>query len=124
MNGNAIMRVSAKYNGSPTSCETDFDGEVEDYSIVVNNELGVVENYFETNPIIYPNPTNWNFSIDLGAVYNSINLSISDINGKIIQTNNYAEDQLIYLNLKVAKGVYIINIASEGKKAVIRLSNI
>jgi len=31
--GNTIMRVSTKYSSDPTSCETGFDGEVEDYTI-------------------------------------------------------------------------------------------
>ena len=34
--GNTRMRVSAKYNANPTSCETNFDGEVEDYTIAIN----------------------------------------------------------------------------------------
>lgn len=121
LNGNTIMRVSAKYNGSPTSCETGFDGEVEDYSIVVNNTLGILENSFETNPIIYPNPTHGNFSIDLGATYKFLSVTISDITGKIIQTKKYSENQFINLNLSVSTGVYLIKIESEGKKAVIRL---
>ena len=33
--GNTRMRVSTKYNAFPTSCETAFDGEVEDYTINV-----------------------------------------------------------------------------------------
>lgn len=33
ISGNTRMRVSAKYNASSTSCETGFDGEVEDYSL-------------------------------------------------------------------------------------------
>ncbi|AJR03869.1 choice-of-anchor D domain-containing protein [Siansivirga zeaxanthinifaciens] len=33
--GNTRMRVSAKYNSNPSSCETNFDGEVEDYSLNV-----------------------------------------------------------------------------------------
>ncbi|WP_299367684.1 choice-of-anchor D domain-containing protein [Winogradskyella sp.] len=33
--GATRMRVSAKYWSDPTSCETDFDGEVEDYEVVV-----------------------------------------------------------------------------------------
>jgi hypothetical protein len=36
--GQTRMRVSAKYNSAPASCETGFDGEVEDYSIVVIND--------------------------------------------------------------------------------------
>ena len=33
--GTTRMRISTKYNSDPTSCETGFDGEVEDYSINV-----------------------------------------------------------------------------------------
>ena len=115
------MRVSAKYNGYPTPCETNFDGEVEDYEIVVINILGIISNTLETNPIIYPNPTQGNFSIDLGASYPTMKLTIVDLNGKIIKTNNYSNSELIDLNLNVVTGIYIINLESEDKKAVIRL---
>ena len=33
--GNTRMRVSARYNANPTSCQTGFDGEVEDYTVTV-----------------------------------------------------------------------------------------
>ncbi|CAM1345760.1 GEVED domain-containing protein [Tenacibaculum crassostreae] len=33
--GSTRMRISAKYNSDPTSCATNFDGEVEDYTVVV-----------------------------------------------------------------------------------------
>jgi len=33
--GTTRMRVSSKYNANPTNCETGFDGEVEDYSIII-----------------------------------------------------------------------------------------
>ncbi len=35
--GKTRMRVSAKYNNAPTACETGFDGEVEDYSVIVSS---------------------------------------------------------------------------------------
>ncbi len=34
--GKTRMRVSVKYNNYPTACETGFDGEVEDYTIIVS----------------------------------------------------------------------------------------
>ena len=40
---------------------------------------------------------------------------------KIIKTNNYSNSELIDLNLNVVTGIYIINLESEDKKAVIRL---
>ncbi|WP_408024774.1 M43 family zinc metalloprotease, partial [Tenacibaculum sediminilitoris] len=33
--GSTRMRVAAKYNSNPTSCDTSFDGEVEDYTVIV-----------------------------------------------------------------------------------------
>lgn len=39
--GTTRMRVSSKYNGDPGSTETGFDGEVEDYSIIVTNSGGL-----------------------------------------------------------------------------------
>ncbi len=65
--GTTVMRVSTKYtnpnaNQFPTSCETGFDGEVEDYSINVTNSLSVYDNELE-NLSIYPNPNNGEFNI-------------------------------------------------------------
>ncbi|WP_431158222.1 choice-of-anchor D domain-containing protein [Winogradskyella poriferorum] len=34
--GTTRMRVAAKYWSDPSSCETDFDGEVEDYGIIIS----------------------------------------------------------------------------------------
>ncbi|MCZ4694444.1 HYR domain-containing protein [Ancylomarina euxinus] len=48
--GNTRMRVSAKWNSYPTSCETDFDGEVEDYTInVVANSLPTIISFTPDN---------------------------------------------------------------------------
>ncbi len=35
--GATRMRVSAKYNSNPSPCETGFDGEVEDYTVIVQS---------------------------------------------------------------------------------------
>ncbi|CAM1351948.1 M43 family zinc metalloprotease [Tenacibaculum halocynthiae] len=37
--GNTRMRVSMKYNGTPTSCESFSYGEVEDYKIIINGDV-------------------------------------------------------------------------------------
>jgi len=42
--GTTRMRISSKYNGNPGSEETGFDGEVEDYSIIVSNSSGGLDN--------------------------------------------------------------------------------
>jgi hypothetical protein len=40
--GKTRMRVSTKYNDYATSCETGFDGEVEDYTVIVMNDCSAV----------------------------------------------------------------------------------
>ena len=35
--GSTRMRVSGRYNSNPTSCQTNFDGEVEDYTVTVQS---------------------------------------------------------------------------------------
>jgi len=119
--GNTILRVSAKYNSYPTSCETDFDGEVEDYGVIVTPALGIIENTFAAEPIIYPNPTDGNFSIDMRTNYQSLSVIVKDLNGKLIQSNTYSESQLLNLNIEAATGVYFVIIESTDKKAVIRI---
>ena len=52
---NTIMRVSTKYSSDPTSCETGFDGEVEDYTLtLVPGQSVWIGNTVEWNAI-----TNW-----------------------------------------------------------------
>ena len=41
--GTTRMRVSTKYNSDPSSCETGFDGEVEDYGIIVTSAISSPE---------------------------------------------------------------------------------
>ena len=71
--------------------------------------------------MIYPNPTDGDFSIDLGTNYREIDVNIIDINGKIIQSNNFTDSQLLDIKLKEASGVYLVIITSEAHKAIFRL---
>tara|TARA_R110001583_G_scaffold58812_1_gene175107 strand:- start:3987 stop:6374 length:2388 start_codon:yes stop_codon:yes gene_type:complete len=48
--GATRMRVAAKYNGYPSTCETDFDGEVEDYTInVVSSSVPTITSFTPGN---------------------------------------------------------------------------
>ena len=52
LSGNTRMRVSSKYNYEPTSCETGFDGEVEDYTINVSSSSSCTPVVITTQPAI------------------------------------------------------------------------
>jgi len=73
--GSTIMRVSAKWDSDPTSCETGFDGEVEDYTInVVAPEINIQGNALDiTDGDITPGTAD---DTDYGTVY-SVSGSVS-----------------------------------------------
>lgn len=83
--------------------------------------IGILENDFGTYLSIYPNPTSGEFSIDLGEVYESGTVTISDVSGKIVSITDFTDRQVVELTLKEAAGVYLLIIESRNQKAVIRL---
>ncbi|PCJ00165.1 MAG: hypothetical protein COB15_03255 [Flavobacteriales bacterium] len=119
--GRTTMRVASKFGVAPTSCESGYDGEVEDYTIVVASSVNIADNNFSNKPIIYPNPTNGNFAIDLGNKHEEITISITDIAGRFIQSNSYKKSQILNLKLTEPPGVYILIIEAGSEKSIIRL---
>jgi len=87
------------------------------YSIA---NLGLIQNDFGSGLLIYPNPSEGNFSIELGVNYEDVSIRITDLNGRLIQNNKYNSGQLLDLKFEETNGVYLIIIEAEGKKAVIR----
>jgi hypothetical protein len=71
--------------------------------------------------LVYPNPTNGTFSIDLGDNYNLVTVSIIGLNGKKIQSNTYKNSQLLDFTLNEPAGVYLLIIESGDKKSTIQL---
>ena len=119
--GKTTMRVSAKFGSAPTACETGFDGEVEDYAIIVSTSTDIITNGFDIEPYVYPNPNDGNFSIDLGKSHEAVTITIADITGRIIKSNTYKKSQILDLKLVEPAGVYLLIIESKDEKAVIRL---
>jgi len=119
--GETVLRVAAKFGAYPDQCETDFDGEVEDYTIFVAPSLGIVHNNFQITPVIYPNPTSGNLSIDMQKNFEKVNITITDLNGKQIQSGSYYNTQLLKITLNEAAGLYLLNIKSENSRAVFKL---
>jgi nitrate reductase NapAB chaperone NapD len=83
--------------------------------------VGIVQHNFDTELLLYPNPTKGDFVIDLGAVYESVNLTLTDLSGKVIETKTYQERQWLNLTLTQAAGVYLLTIESADKRTVVKL---
>ena len=97
------------------------NGCVDTTSCVSITSVGIVENSFGEVLSIYPNPTSGNFSIDLGAIYESSVVSITDITGKLIDSKTLTQSQILNLSIKEPVGIYFVSIQAGDKKAVIQL---
>lgn len=111
--GKTRMRVACTYNSTPTVCMTNVDGEVEDYTVVIQ-PINLANTLIPSGQVeIFPNPTKGYFNIDLGQQYQSIELEISDVSGKIIQRKSIRNQKELELFLDAAAGVYLINIIAD-----------
>ena len=107
-------------NGS-YAVELSENGCIDTSACVAITMIEIVENSFEHKITVYPNPTSGNFSIDLGAIYESSAVSITDISGKLIDSETISKSQILNLNIKEPAGVYIVSIQAGDKKAIIRI---
>jgi hypothetical protein len=82
--------------------------------------VGMLENSFGDLLSVYPNPSKGNFTIDLGGVYKHTQISITDLSGKLIESKNTTQSQVLNLTIKEPAGFYIVTVQADNKKAVIR----
>jgi uncharacterized delta-60 repeat protein len=76
------------------------------------------------NVLVYPNPATDKFSIEFSRNYNKVDLSITDITGKVIYTTVATETQKIEVNTTdFAEGIYLVRVQTndftETKKVIV-----
>ncbi len=111
---------TANSNGN-YAVELTENGCVDTTDCVAITSVGIIENSFGDILLVYPNPTSGNFSIDLGAIYESTMVSIVDLSGKLIDSKSMTQSQTLNLSVVDPAGIYIVTIQAGDKKAVIRL---
>lgn len=72
---------------------------------------------FESAVILYPNPSNGDFSIHLSEEHNqsSFELRIYNTEGKLLDRRAYADRFIQYQNAKLTSGMYFVQIFGDGK---------
>jgi len=122
--GQHILRAKANWNADVPvdACTETTYGETEDYMVnIVESSLGLIENNFQYKPLVYPNPTVGEFSIDLRAIYNNVKLTLTDINGRIIQFRNTLNGRFFDLEIDTSSGIYLLVVESGKNRAVIKI---
>ena len=114
LNGATRMRVSMKYNASPTPCETFTYGEVEDYTVIISNTGGQnytmnFENEGDFSFEIYPNPVKGEvLHVDV-AGFEAKNYAVYTMLGQLVDKGSFSNT----INVSnLASGVYIIEISN------------
>lgn len=117
--GETDQSFTAIENGNYAVILTE-DGCVDTSACVSITTVAVNEN--SLNEIsVYPNPTDGNFTIDLGHIYQTSRVSITNVSGQLIESKTLSQSQLLHLSIEEPAGIYFIFIQSDDKNAVVRL---
>ncbi len=101
---------------------TNTCGEVD--STCMNIEIGVSgvnEAGLLREIVLYPNPVNSKFTIDLGDSFENVYVTITGINGKLVYQNGFSEVQFLSEELDPDAGVYFVEISSDSHSTVLKL---
>ncbi|RZJ53258.1 MAG: T9SS type A sorting domain-containing protein [Flavobacterium sp.] len=120
--GTTRLRVSMKYNGIPTACESFSYGQVEDYTVNITaagtieepeiNDIAAITEKVGTEITVYPNP-----------VGNELNVSLGDKTGATFTITNTLGQQVGKGELsdssidvsKLGTGIYLIELKGSQK---------
>jgi hypothetical protein len=83
--------------------------------------VDILSNDFGSNLVLFPNPTDGAFFVDMGEIYNEVTLRLYDLQGRLIRSKVFANNQKLQMQIDVPAAVYLLKIDAEDKQAVIRL---
>lgn len=117
LSGNNYYKIEAVRNSTctPTQKATSYPSSVSNQ--VTLNPLGVGD-LNGKNVLIYPNPTQGDIVINLGAVYTGVTVNVKDVVGATVMSNNY--DAKSHLNIIIDKspGIYFVEVLVDGKHLI------
>ncbi len=124
--GSTVMRVSSRYTSAssityPTSCMTSFDGEVEDYTINVQDNTASIEDFAFSGFNLYPNPSNGKFTLNLEVINtDKVSVQLFDVRGRLINQKDFFNTNAIFSEEidfnKTASGLYLVKITNGNKQ--------
>ena len=83
-----------------------------DTSACYSNSLGIHD--FNASSIdIYPNPFSQELNVNLGEVHKNIEVNITDVSGKLVQSYKFEKTQLLKLDFDGPNGYYFIEVKTD-----------
>ncbi len=113
--GQTRLRVTMKYGGSPSACETFAYGEVEDYTVNFNGGTTSTAPADNFDVRIYPNPARDVLNLYIAGHSENITVQIYNSMGSVMESFTMESiDKQIDLS-RYSKGIYFIRINDGGK---------
>ena len=125
--GSTIMRVSTKYSTDPASCtDATFDGEVEDYTVTVEEATATIEDFAFSGFNLYPNPSKGTFNLNFDVVNTEkVVVQLFDIRGRLIGEKNFTDTNTRFSERisfqRAAAGLYLVKITNGNKQTTRKL---
>jgi hypothetical protein len=125
--GNTVMRVSTKYEEAPSSCTTStFDGEVEDYTIIVEDAVASIEDVAFSGFNLYPNPSKGVFNLNFEVfTTDKVAVQLFDLRGRLVHQKNFFDTNAVFseqINFdKTSAGLYLVKITNGSKQTTRKL---
>lgn len=101
-------------------------GECSDTSICFTfDSSSLEENDFGAALVVYPNPTDGSFFVDLGTVEDAIDVVLHDMNGRVVLRQSHVGAQQLEIRIDGAPGTYFLAIESkDGRKALVKIEKV
>lgn len=122
-NGMAILPGETNQNFIPLSnglyaLAVGQNGCTDTSSCFAVSSIGLLMSDFSSEIRVYPNPTNGRLKIDLGVVFQKVDIKLRNAIGQSVSTEEYKGSQIIELIIEGPKGFYTLEISTEnGKRA-------
>jgi uncharacterized delta-60 repeat protein len=120
LSGETSQNFTPSVNGS-YSVQLTENGCIDTSLCVSISSVSLVENPFMYNIHVYPNPNSGNFIVDIGQVIDKVDVTVLDLQGRIVLQKEFTQTQLFQMNLNESAGIYILSISSEHGKSLVRI---
>jgi len=107
-NGNYAVEITKNSCVDTSNC----------YSIT---NIGIIENSFGDKLVFYPNPTSGIVNLEFGSNYKNVQIIIRNSEGKLVKHQEFKKEQKISIEIEGSKGIYLIEVISADKKAIIKV---
>lgn len=78
--------------------------------------VGIEQNEFGNVFTAYPNPTDGQLLIDLGKIYEQLQITVSNELGQVVQEEKVSKAKILHLTIDRRPGIYFIQISSSERK--------